>query len=400
MLTAGLDRVLDLDVEARTIRVEAGVSLDEILRVAVPNGLWPAVTPGTRFVSVGGAIACDVHGKNHNRDGSIGHHLESLLLLSPSHGVIEASPTTNADVFWATVGGMGLTGVILEATLRLLPIETSTMKVEIERSPNVDVTFARMIESDADYRYSVAWVDCLARGKSLGRSVIEFADHAGLDELSGHGQEPARALRFRPSTLMKAPPWVPSSLLNRASIAAFNEFWFRKAPKRATHLVRNSSFFYPLDAVEGWNRIYGRRGFLQYQMVVPDNADATVRQCLELLSQQRAASFFAVLKRFGRADDSPLSFPQPGWTLALDLPVGRADLARLLDRLDTLVAEAGGRVYLAKDSRLRPDLLEQMYPNVAAWRQVRDRLDPERRMASDLSRRLGLLGARVTAGVG
>jgi decaprenylphospho-beta-D-ribofuranose 2-oxidase len=383
-----MDDMGPIDNETGAVSVDAGVSLDALLRRVVPLGWFIPVSPGTRFVTVGGAIAADIHGKNHHRDGALGDHVLDLDLLSPDGEQRRVAPSTDAELYWATVGGMGLTGVILRGTLRLLPIETSFMRVDTERASDLDDAMGRMDSGDRHYRYSVAWIDCLAGGGRLGRAVLTRGDHATLEELPMRGR--SRLPTFAPKTWLTAPRWVPAVAVNRPTARVFNEVWFRKAPRMQRGRLQSlASFFHPLDSVAEWNRLWGRGGFIQYQFVVPFGAESVLRQVLERLRRAHVPSLLAVLKRFG-PEHGVLSFPLAGWTLALDMRADQEGLGRLLDGLDELVAAAGGRVYLAKDARLRPDVLEAMYPGLGRWREIRARVDPTGVMRSDLARRLGL----------
>jgi decaprenylphospho-beta-D-ribofuranose 2-oxidase len=377
------------DLDRGLVTVGAGTSFEELMRWLLPRGWFVPVSPGTRQITVGGAIACDIHGKGHHTDGSFGDHVHSLVLQTGAGEVRTLTPRDTPEEFWATIGGMGLTGVVLEATFDLIPVETSFIMVDTERAKDLDDLMGRMEARDQEYRYAAAWIDCVARGSSLGRGVLTRGDHAMLDDLPRAKREHAR--RFAPKPILTAPRAVPSGLVNAWTMRAFNELWFRKSPKQHRGLEPISWFFHPLDDVMAeWNRMYGSRGFIQYQFVVPFGAESAVRTAVERLSGAGVASFLAVLKRFGRQNPGMLSFPAPGWTLALDIPVGDPSLAGLLDKLDDVVLEAGGRVYLAKDARVRPENLERMYPRLPEWRQVRDRLDPDHVFRSDLARRLGL----------
>ncbi|MER7959107.1 FAD-binding oxidoreductase [Streptomyces sp. NPDC096030] len=386
----GLDRIHSVDALGGTVVCDAGVSLHRLMEVLLPLGWFVPVTPGTRYVTVGGAIGADIHGKNHHVSGSFGRHVTALELLTADGEIRTVLPGT--DLFDATTGGMGLTGVILSATLRLLPVETSLMSVDTERAADLDELMARLTDADHRYRYSVAWIDLLARGAATGRSVLTRGDHAPYDAIPVRERRARRApLAFRPGRLPAAPALVPEGLLGRPAVGLFNELWYRRAPRRRTgELQRMSTFFHPLDGVPHWNRIYGHGGFVQYQFVVGHGHEETLRRIVKRIARRGCPSFLAVLKRFGTGDPGWLSFPVPGWTLALDIPTRLSGLGAFLDELDEEVADAGGRVYLAKDSRLRPELLDAMYPRLAEFRALRATLDPRSVFRSDLSRRLAL----------
>ncbi|MFE2064460.1 FAD-binding protein [Streptomyces sp. NPDC059467] len=385
----GLDRIHAIDADGGTVLCDAGVSLHRLMEVLLPLGWFVPVTPGTRQVTVGGAIGADIHGKNHHVSGSFSRHVLSFELLTADGQVRTVSRGT--PLFDATAGGMGLTGVILTATVRLLPVETSYMSVDTERAADLDDLMARLTATDHRYRYSVAWIDLLARGAATGRAVLTRGDHAPLQALGRETRAGRAPLAFRPRQLPAAPAFVPGGLLGRTTVGLFNEFWYRKAPRARTGQLQGiSAFFHPLDGVPHWNRVYGRAGFVQYQFVVGHGREDGLRRIVARISEHRCPSFLAVLKRFGDADPGWLSFPVPGWTLALDIPAALPGLAALLDELDEEVAAAGGRVYLAKDSRLRPELLAAIYPRLAEFRALRAELDPRGVFVSDLSRRLGL----------
>jgi decaprenylphospho-beta-D-ribofuranose 2-oxidase len=386
--TDRFDHVGPIDADTGSIRLGAGVSLERLLAHSLPHGWFLPVTPGTRHVTVGGAIAADVHGKNHHADGGFGRYTEALTLASPT-GVHELSPSSDPELFWATLGGLGLTGVVTAATIRLQPVETSWMEIETSRCANLDSVMSAMEATDASHRYSVAWIDTMTRGRSMGRSVLTQGDHALRSSLPQRLRH--QPLQPLPRARLRVPRQAPQGLLNRVSVGLFNEAWFRAAPKRPkTSFESIASYFYPLDGVTQWNLLYGRLGFVQYQFCVGPEQGQAIERVLDMLSGRNIPSFLGILKRFGPANPGPLSFPIPGWTLALDLPIGVPQLQRTLMDLDELVTQSGGRVYLAKDARLSGVQLSTMYPRLSEFDEVRRRIDPSEVLGSDLSRRLGL----------
>jgi decaprenylphospho-beta-D-ribofuranose 2-oxidase len=355
----------------------------------VPRGWFVPVTPGTRFITVGGAIASDIHGKNHHADGSFGAHVRAMTLLTADGQRRTITEASDPTLWWATIAGMGLTGIIIDATFGVLPIETSRCLVDTERLPNLDALLERMESGDHLYRYSVAWVDLVANGASLGRSVLTRGEHATAEDLDDARLQVDDPLKFSPPALASVPRGVPN-LLNRLSVSAFNELWYRKAPRSHRGLESITGFFHPLDMVGSWNRLYGAAGFLQYQFVVPFEAVDTLRTIVREVSASGHASFLAVLKRMGEQNPGMLSFPTPGWTLTMDLPAGVAGLGTLLARLDRLVLDAGGRHYLAKDATATPSMVRAEYPRLDEWLEVRRAVDPDGVWVSDQARRLDL----------
>jgi decaprenylphospho-beta-D-ribofuranose 2-oxidase len=389
VVTTSLNKIFALDAEKGIVVCESGVSLEQLMISGLPAGWFVPVSPGTRQVTVGGAIAADVHGKNHHVAGSFAQHVDWLDLLLPDGQERRVTPAEEPRLFWATAGGMGLTGIVLRAAVRLKKVQTSRVRVDTVRTDDIDQAMAYLAETDHRYTYTVAWLDCLASGKHLGRSVITSGDFAQRFDLAP--KDRVNPLDFRPGARLGAPRFCPPGLINRHTVALANEAWYRKAPRRREGEIQTiGTFFHPLDGIRNWNRVYGPAGFRQYQFVVPFGAESTMRKSLERISRARAPSFVTVLKRFGPGNDGFLSFPMPGWTLALDFPARTPGLAKLLNSLDEDVLSAGGRVYLAKDSRVNPDMLSGMYPRLQEFRELRAELDPAGVMASDLSRRLRL----------
>ncbi len=382
---------ISLDSEARMITAGSGVSLDQVLRLIVPMGFFLPVTPGTRNVTLGGAIAADVHGKNHHVDGSFGNYVKRLLLVDCNGDLLELKPlrndnVDNSELFWATVGGMGHTGVIVEATFSLIPISSSLITVNTSRHENLDSLMAAMLEADMKYRYSVAWVDSLDKN---GRGVLTCGEHADFNDLNKDQQ--VDPLFYDPKAIASAPKFFPPGLLNNFTVRAFNEAWYRKAPKdRKGELQTISQFFHPLDEITSWNRIYGPQGFLQYQFAVPDEAAYLIPRTLNALREVGAPSFLTVLKRLGQSNPSPMSFPIAGWTLAADVSASVPGLYEVLDQLDEEVASAGGRLYLAKDSRQSARVFEMSYRNQEKFSNHNRVKCDNNKFDSDLLTRLGI----------
>ncbi|MCE0498132.1 MAG: FAD-binding oxidoreductase [Methylacidiphilales bacterium] len=367
LVTAALDHLLAFDEQNGLLRCESGVSLDEVLRFLVPRGWFLPTTPGTKFVTIGGAIANDVHGKNHHRAGTFGCHVTQFELLRSNGERLLCSRDKNADWFAATIGGLGLTGLITWAEFKVRRMTNAWIEMESIKLDDLGDFFAITRESDHDYEYTVSWLDCMAKGKSLGLGIFMRGNHAkaGVGDLAPHG-EPRLSI----------PLDFPSFALNGLSIRAFNTLYYARLRQRVTKaVVHYNPFFYPLDSINAWNRIYGSRGFFQYQFVVPFSVDdGAIREILKEIGDSGQGSFLAVLKTFGDIP-SPglLSFPRPGVTLALDFPNRGAETFRLFERLDQIVLQAGGRIYPAKDARMSAATFQASYP---LWRKFTSYIDP------------------------
>ncbi len=374
-----LDHFLDFDESTGSLTCEAGVSLDVILRTFVPRGWFLPVTPGTRYVTVGGAIASDVHGKNHHVEGSFSDHVTSIRLLLGNGETVAISHTDMPELFRATCGGMGLTGIILSATFRMKRIASSQIVETTIKAPDLETALIAF-EDNAQATYSVAWIDCLARGKRLGRSLLMLGEHAERGPLM------VQAKRQRP-----VPVDMPAQLLNHATISLFNSLYYGKArSQRRTRTIPFEPFFYPLDALADWNRLYGKPGFVQYQCVLPKAAGMSgLRTLLEHIAASGKGSFLAVLKMFGKGNANYLSFPMEGYTLALDFKAEPAVFS-LLDELDAMVLDHGGRIYLTKDARMSETTFKKAYPEWTTFEEIRARYHAHEHFASLQSRRLGL----------
>ncbi|MEO0899655.1 MAG: FAD-binding oxidoreductase [Bacteroidota bacterium] len=380
-------RILSFDKKKGIVRVEAGMTYEQLISIVMPHGWFPMVTPGTKFVSMGGAMASDVHGKNHHKDGGFSDWVVGFRLLTGKGEVLEVTPNENKEIFEATAGGMGLTGFILDLSLQLKKIESNQIKLQSYKATNLDEVLD-LFEEHADWTYSVAWIDTLAKGKQAGRSILLLGEHATEEEVRQNGK--AHSLAEVKKRRFTIPFDLPSFSLNPLTIGVFNQLYYHKHVGRERSIMTDyDSYFYPLDILHHWNRIYGKKGFTQYQLVIPKaKGREGLPNILTFLQKNRLSSFLSVLKLFG-PETGLMSFPMEGYTLTLDFPISNR-LFPLLEELDQLVLSYGGRVYLTKDVRLPSDTFRKMYPNLSQFEQTLSKLDPEGKVASLQSHRLAI----------
>ncbi|CAN5368481.1 FAD-binding oxidoreductase [soil metagenome] len=379
----GLDRMMSFDPASAVLTVEAGVMLGDVVAAFLPRGYFPPVVPGTRFVTIGGMVASHIHGKNHHAVGGFGRHVTSFTLLGPDGVASVCSPAENPDLFRATIGGMGLTGVILDVSFKMLPVETGFIRQETIVARNLDAALAAF-EQARGWTYVVAWIDALATGASLGRSLIYLGEHARRDEIGDARSAPPRPSRAIPIDF-------PDFTLNRLTVSAFNAAYFQAGLwKQGEQIVPVHPYFFPLDGIGDWNHVYGARGFVQHQCVIPKaHGRQALGEILELVSAKGSPSFVSVLKLLGPDDAGLMGFPMEGYTLALDFPASHQTLD-LLSEIDRRLIGYGGRLYLTKDARQSRETLAAGYPNLPAFRALRKNTGAGSRFVSLLSERLAL----------
>ena len=360
-----LDRFISFDHKNGILRCESGVTLQSILQLVVPHGWFLASTPGTQYATIGGALANDVHGKNHHAHGSFGHHIRAFELIRSTGEVLLCRSDLNAEMFRATVGGLGLTGLLSWIEIQLIPVNNPWMWVESQRFSNLEHFWQLNAEAEQQWPYTVAWIDCLASGNSRGRGVLFAGKHAAHQTHLPTYKERNKQVPFDP----------PISLINGLSLRSFNALYYRQPVKPQGHLCHYAPYFYPLDSIKNWNRIYGYKGFYQYQCVLPPEvARQATAQLLDAIAQSGQGSFLAVLKTFGsQTSVGMLSFARPGTTLALDFPNLGDKTLKLFNRLDAIVSEAGGALYPAKDARMPASLFQSGFPQ---WERFSDFVDP------------------------
>ncbi len=391
-----LNRIHSIDPDTALVDVDAGVTLDQLMKAALPHGLWVPVLPGTRQVTIGGAIGPDIHGKNHHSAGSFGNHVASMELLVADGRILHLEPEGSPDdptgeLFWATVGGMGLTGIILRATIRMTRTETAYFIADGDLTRDLDETIAFHSDgSEVNYTYSSAWFDAISAPPKLGRAAISRGSLATLDQLKELAPKLAKdPLKFNAPQLMTVPDIFPSFTMNKLSMIAVGELWWLKSGEYRNAVQNLTQFYQPLDLIGEWNRGYGPKGFLQYQFVVPTEAVEPFKEIIRDIQRSGHYSALNVFKLFGEGNRAPLSYPMPGWNVCVDFPIKKG-LGAFLDELDQRVMEFGGRLYLAKESRTSAENFHRMYPGLEGWLRTRREIDPTGVFASDMSRRLEL----------
>ena len=387
-----LNRIHSIDPDTGIVDVDAGVTLDQLMKAALPFGLWVPVLPGTRQVTIGGAIGPDIHGKNHHSAGSFGNHVLSMELLVADGRVLHLEPNgENAELFWATVGGMGLTGIILRARIQMTFTETAYFIADTERTDTLDETIALHSDgSEVNYTYSSAWFDAISAPPKTGRSTISRGSLATLDQLKEYAPKLAKdPLKFNAPQLMTVPDIFPSWTMNKLSLMAIGEAYYLMGKPSRNDVKNLTQFYQPLDLIGEWNRGYGKAGFLQYQFVVPTDAVEPFKDIIYDIQASGHYTALNVFKLFGEGNRAPLSYPMKGWNVCVDFPI-RPGLNEFLDRLDDQVMQFGGRLYLAKESRTSAEKFHAMYPELPNWLETRRSIDPTGVFASDMSRRLEL----------
>ena len=386
-----LNKIHTMDSDTHLVDVDAGVNLDQLMRAALPLGLWVPVLPGTRQVTVGGAIACDIHGKNHHSAGSFGNHVRTMDLLTADGEIYQLTPDgPESELFWATVGGNGLTGIILRATIAMTPTETAYFIADGDVTATLDETIAFHSDGSEDnYTYSSAWFDAISAPPKLGRAAISRGSLATVEQLPKKLRK--NPLKFDAPQLLTVPDIVPSGLLvGKYTFMPIGELWYRKSGTYRGKVQNLTQFYHPLDMFGEWNRAYGPAGFGQYQFVVPIQAVDEFKAIIYDIQQSGHYSFLNVFKLFGPGNEAPLSFPIPGWNVCVDFPI-KPGLNEFLNDLDRRVLEFGGRLYTAKDNRTTAETFHAMYPRIDEWIAVRRKVDPNGVFASDMARRLELL---------
>ena len=381
------NRMLAFDDDTGQLVAQAGVLLADVIHTFLPKGWFPSVTPGTKLVTLGGMVAADVHGKNHHKEGSFGHYIDWLDIITSDGEIQRCSKDQHSELFYWTIGGMGLTGVVLNVAFRLKPVSTSWIKQRTLTANNIEQAI-ELFEQTLDATYSVAWIDCLAKGKALGRSLIMLGEHAGVDDLPAHYKD--SPLDYTKKKKVTVPFHFPSFALNGLTVKLFNKLYYYNGKRQPEHtLIDWDSYFYPLDSIVGWNKIYGRKGFAQFQCVIPlKDACQGMRELLHAISAANSGSFLAVLKRFGK-QESGFSFPMEGYTLALDFPISKKTLT-LMSQLDEITLKYGGRFYLAKDSRMAESTFKQSESRLSEFTDYRSQHIHKDKFLSEQAKRLGL----------